>query len=51
MQQASPQERQNLAWRAKPYGKDSAYDTFAEARKYSLEGSPSRSPSAAGHRP
>jgi dienelactone hydrolase len=38
MRAATPAQRQNWAWRAKPYGKQSAYDVFAEARKYTLEG-------------
>lgn len=37
MQSASPTERQNWAWRAKPYGKTSAYDVFTEARRYNLD--------------
>ena len=32
MEQASAAERQNWEWRAKPYGKTSAYDVFTEAR-------------------
>jgi hypothetical protein len=38
LQQASPAERQNWAWRAKPYGRSSAYEVFAEARRYNLDG-------------
>ena len=38
MHQASAAEQQNWAWRAKPYGKTSAYDVFTEARRYTLDG-------------
>jgi hypothetical protein len=38
MRQAPAAERQNWEWRAKPYGKTSAYDVFTEARRYNLEG-------------
>ncbi|MGY1670794.1 alpha/beta hydrolase family protein [Geodermatophilus sp. SYSU D00710] len=38
MQQATAGERQNWEWRAKPYGKTSAYDVVTEARRYALEG-------------
>jgi hypothetical protein len=38
LRRASPAERQNWAWRAKPYGKSSAYEVFAEARRYNLDG-------------
>jgi hypothetical protein len=38
MREATPAQRQNWAWRAKPYGKQSAYDVFVEARKYTLAG-------------
>jgi prolyl oligopeptidase family protein len=38
MREASPQERQNVAWRTKPYGRRSMYDVFTEARRYTLKG-------------
>jgi dienelactone hydrolase len=38
MQEASPAQRQNWAWRAKPYGSASAYEVFVEARRYNLDG-------------
>jgi hypothetical protein len=38
MAQASAQDRQNWAWRSKPYGKASPYDVFVEARRYTLDG-------------
>lgn len=38
MAQASTRERQNWAWRAKPYGMTSPYDVFVEARRYTLDG-------------
>jgi hypothetical protein len=38
MRDATPQERQNMAWRAKPYGKHSTFEVFAAARKYTLDG-------------
>jgi dienelactone hydrolase len=38
MRHAPPAERQNWEWRAKPYGKKSAYEVFVEARKYNLTG-------------
>jgi dienelactone hydrolase len=38
MAKASAQERQNWAWRAKPYGMTSPYDVFVEARRYTLDG-------------
>jgi hypothetical protein len=38
MRAASPAQRQNWAWRAKPYGTASAYEVFAEARRYNLDG-------------
>ena len=37
MQEASPQERQILAWRAKPYGTESPFDTFSAVRQYTLK--------------
>jgi hypothetical protein len=36
MQQATPAERQNWEWRAKPYGLQSPFDVFTAARKYNL---------------
>jgi hypothetical protein len=36
MQQATPAERQNWEWRAKPYGLSSPYDVFVAARRYNL---------------
>jgi hypothetical protein len=36
LREATPAERQNFRWRAKPYGLDSAYDVFTAARKYNL---------------
>jgi hypothetical protein len=36
--QAPAEERQNWAWRAKPYGMTSPYDVFVEARRYTLAG-------------
>jgi hypothetical protein len=36
MRQASPAERQNFEWRAKPYGLSSAFDVFTAARKFDL---------------
>jgi hypothetical protein len=36
MQQASPVERQNWEWRAKPYGLESPFDVFTAARQYNL---------------
>ncbi|GAA3467264.1 alpha/beta hydrolase family protein [Nonomuraea roseola] len=38
MSQATPQERQELAWRAKPYGIGSLFDLFTEVRGYTLAG-------------
>lgn len=38
LREASPQDRQTMAWRAKPYGTGSAYDTFAAVREYTLRG-------------
>jgi hypothetical protein len=34
---ATPQVKQELAWRAKPYGLTSAYDTFKAVREYQLK--------------
>jgi hypothetical protein len=36
MQSATPAERQNWEWRAKPYGLDSPFDVFRAARRYNL---------------
>jgi hypothetical protein len=36
MQSATPAERQNWEWRAKPYGLDSPFDVFTAARQYNL---------------
>jgi hypothetical protein len=36
MQRATPAERQNWEWRAKPYGLQSPFDVFTAARKYNL---------------
>jgi hypothetical protein len=36
MQQATPAERQNWEWRAKPYGLQSPFDVFTAARQYNL---------------
>jgi hypothetical protein len=36
--QGSLSQRQNWAWRAKPYGTSSPYEVFVEARRYSLAG-------------
>jgi hypothetical protein len=36
MRQASPAQRQNWEWRAKPYGLTSAFDVFTAARRYTL---------------
>jgi hypothetical protein len=36
LREATPAERQNFQWRAKPYGLDSAFDVFSAARKYNL---------------
>ena len=38
MEQATPEERQIMAWRAKPYGTTSPYDTFTAVRRYTLQG-------------
>ena len=38
MREASPAQQQNWAWRAKPYGTTSAYEVFAEVRRYNLDG-------------
>ncbi|HET9006119.1 MAG TPA: dipeptidyl aminopeptidase [Actinomycetes bacterium] len=38
LDKASPAERQNWEWRAKPYGMSSPYEVFSEARKYNLDG-------------
>jgi hypothetical protein len=38
MRQATPAERQNFAWRAKPYGLSSPFDVFSAARRYNLGG-------------
>jgi dienelactone hydrolase len=35
---ATQAQRQNWAWRAKPYGTTSAYEVFTEARRYTLDG-------------
>jgi hypothetical protein len=44
MRAAAPAQRQNWAWRAKPYGSASAYEVFTEARRYNLDGSSTGSP-------
>jgi hypothetical protein len=36
MQQATPAERQNWEWRAKPYGLQSPFEVFTAARQYNL---------------
>ena len=36
MQSATPAERQNWEWRAKPYGLDSPFEVFTAARQYNL---------------
>ncbi|HJY46011.1 MAG TPA: hypothetical protein VJ301_15425 [Propionibacteriaceae bacterium] len=36
MQQATPAQRQNWQWRAKPYGLQSPFDVFTAARRYNL---------------
>jgi hypothetical protein len=36
MQQATPAERQNWEWRAKPYGLQSPFDVFTAVRQYNL---------------
>jgi len=36
MQAATPVERQNWEWRAKPYGVESPFDVFTAARQYTL---------------
>jgi hypothetical protein len=36
MQKATPAQRQNLEWRAKPYGMQSTFDVFTAARQYNL---------------
>jgi alpha-beta hydrolase superfamily lysophospholipase len=36
MQSATPAERQNWEWRAKPYGLHSPFDVFTAARQYNL---------------
>ncbi len=36
MQSATPAERQNWEWRAKPYGLESPFDVFTAARRYNL---------------
>jgi hypothetical protein len=38
MRAAAPAQRQNWAWRAKPYGTTSAFEVFTEARRYTLDG-------------
>jgi alpha-beta hydrolase superfamily lysophospholipase len=38
MQAASPAQRRNWAWRAKPYGTTSGFEVFTEARRYTLDG-------------
>lgn len=38
IRQATAAQRQDWEWRSKPYGKQSAYEVFAEARKYNLAG-------------
>ena len=38
LKEATAQDRQTLAWRAKPYGTNSPHDTFAAVRQYTLEG-------------
>ena len=43
LQQGTPAQRQNWAWRAKPYGTSSPYEVFVEARRYSLAGVVERS--------
>jgi len=37
MQQATPAERQNWEWRAKPYGLESPFDVFTAVRQYNLD--------------
>ena len=36
MQEATPVQRQNWEWRAKPYGLQSPFDVFTAARQYNL---------------
>jgi hypothetical protein len=36
MQEASPAERQNWEWRAKPYGLQSPFDVYSAVRQYNL---------------
>lgn len=36
MRQATPRERQTLAWRSKPYGLGSPFDVFSAVRQYNL---------------
>ena len=38
LKRAAPAQRQNWAWRAKPYGTASPYEVFTEARRYNLAG-------------
>lgn len=38
LREAGPQDRQTMAWRSKPYGTSSPYDTFTAVRKYTLAG-------------
>jgi hypothetical protein len=38
LRDATPQERQTMAWRSKPYGKQAPHDTFTAVRGYTLKG-------------
>lgn len=38
MLEATPEERQELAWRAKPYQIESLFDLFSEVRRYTVDG-------------
>jgi hypothetical protein len=38
LREATSQDRQTMAWRAKPYGTSSPFDTFTAVRQYTLQG-------------
>ena len=38
LREATPQDRQTMAWRSSPYGTTSPYDTFSAVRHYTLQG-------------